>query len=1195
MWRINGQGTFEVRLSALSLLPAGKIFVGPDLVRHKGGVLMKELYFRGHQILRLAVLGQFVFLGAAAAAKPLPHEWLPGERCAPASDRPVIDGRLNDSCWQSAVRTDAFLTPLGQPTKLRTTALIAHDSRNLYLGINCEDPNPASLVKEHHRRDSEVYIDDCVEVFVDANLDFKTYYHFLVNAGNVQRDERGDLGGTPLYDVSWDARWESAVAIGERGWTVELAIPFDQLGIELSRDEAIGLNLCRHVASTRELSCWVPTQGGFHNPHRHATLILACQPTAPALRVEITSVGSLRPGEDLMVGTFKNLSPRTLELESEVRVGSNRDLWRSHQKWGALSAGEAVQNTFQYRVAGPGPHNLCLLVRESRTGALLYVGNLTFPVPLLLAQKFGARLPSPPWCSLWWAESTYKISPDHAVPETAAEAVQVAAAGNEYEAFQLILRPRREMKGVWLYLTPFRSSQGTIGQGNFKIFRAEYVKVETPSDALGSPGLYPDPLVPVTTSLDLPPDQNTVLWIQLRVPPGTRAGEYRGEVRVHPGGETPFPIPVRLRVFDFSLTAETHTRTAYGLGPDWSFLGVTDPQQREQVFEKYLQAFREHRLSPYNPFAFHPMKHELHGPQWRLKNGPLELIIDRFSNRYFTVLYRGEEVGSLTNTITQFEKEGVGWKGTGVGWPGINRLKQVKVLARTPERWVVEVTGERTSSGAASRRYEITFRFAIAAGQPAFAARMVRFKNTDDLRYEMRGYYYILRPEGQEAQKAKGPGYAAWLLPSGKTLGAIAVPPNVTFDLAPIYVRKSTWLEPGQEISGFGPTLVFFAGEATDAEGVQGMVAQLRAALEGSGLDALKPVSGAKIAAQVREEVSVTFDFADFDRAAKKYLDDWKFNGFNFRAMPASIAGYPRFTPEYNRLHAEIYGPMVAHLKEKGWLEKAYSYWFDEPSEDDYPYVIKGMDLLGQNCPGLTRLLTEQVEDPLVGHVDLWVPVLSRYNPERCQARQAAGDQVWWYVCCGPRAPYPNNFIDHPAVNHRIRFWMMEKYGVTGSLYWQTTYWRGEGGKLRNPWQSAASISPSGGFWGNGDGMLLYPACREPSQEPVLEGPVITLRLEMLRDGLEDREYFWTLKQLVRRAEAQLAKAEGRRRQRLQKLLREAQEALRAPDRLIRSLTEYSPDPQDLLRERTRIAEAIESLRQAGFREGSGSASAWGN
>ena len=159
--------------------------------------------------------------------------------------------------------------------------------------------------------------------------------------------------------------------------------------------------------------------------------------------------------------------------------------------------------------------------------------------------------------------------------------------------------------------------------------------------------------------------------------------------------------------------------------------------------------------------------------------------------------------------------------------------------------------------------------------------------------------------------------------------------------------------------------------------------------------------------------------------------------------------------------------------------------------------------------------------------------------------------------------------MDHPAICHRIRFWAAEKYGVQGSLYWSTTYWASRG-KPRNPWDDPASYSPSGTFWGNGDGFLLYPPRRgEPPKEPVLEPPVDSIRWELIREGLEDREYFFILRELLK-------KAEGKMRE---EALAEAKEALKLPDKLVRSPTDFSMEPEELFEARDRVARAIEKLR----------------
>ena len=311
----------------------------------------------------------------------------------------------------------------------------------------------------------------------------------------------------------------------------------------------------------------------------------------------------------------------------------------------------------------------------------------------------------------------------------------------------------------------------------------------------------------------------------------------------------------------------------------------------------------------------------------------------------------------------------------------------------------------------------------------------------------------------------------------------------------------------------------------------------------------------------------IEIDFAAFDAAAKRTLDARHFTGFNYgwgaTSVPATLGGHERFSPEYNRLHQLVHNGVCAHLARHGWLDKAYVYWLDEPTEEQYDHVVKGMKLLRAAHPDLQRLLTEQPEEPLYGHVDIWVPVLSQYDrtQDLCKERQELGEEVWWYVCCGPKAPYPNNFTDHPAITHRIRFWMLWKHGVDGSLYWSTTYWR------TNPWEDAASIPPNGGFWGNGDGYLLFPPVREKSAEPVVSGPIDTIRWELIREGLEDVEWLYELGYRLDGASRWRIGAHA-----------QARRALRAARRLVPSFTDYEMDPDRLYAVRQRIGEAIERL-----------------
>ena len=339
----------------------------------------------------------------------------------------------------------------------------------------------------------------------------------------------------------------------------------------------------------------------------------------------------------------------------------------------------------------------------------------------------------------------------------------------------------------------------------------------------------------------------------------------------------------------------------------------------------------------------------------------------------------------------------------------------------------------------------------------------------------------------------------------------------------------------------------------------------------------------------------VVVDFSRFDAAAQRYLDEFGFNAFVLPVYglpggrhpnytPGEFGGYKEGTPEYERLWSDYMRQLEAHLREKGWLKKAYLYWFDEPETADYPFVRRVMEKIKQVAPGLTRMLTEQPEPPLIGSVDLWCPLTALVPPQAIAERRKAGEEVWWYVCTGPKAPYVTLFIDHPGVEMRLWLWQTWQYGVQGILIWETTWWHNEFAypdSLQNPWEDPmsyvwdASFKPGTRlFWGNGDGRLLYPPRRDPNRarDPVIADPIPSFRWECLRDGVEDYEYFALLQRLCEKAEQNPTVPRS--------AIQNARALLQVPPEISKSMTEFTYDPRPMLQHRARLARAIEQLQR---------------
>ncbi|HOX57362.1 MAG TPA: DUF4091 domain-containing protein [Candidatus Paceibacterota bacterium] len=337
-------------------------------------------------------------------------------------------------------------------------------------------------------------------------------------------------------------------------------------------------------------------------------------------------------------------------------------------------------------------------------------------------------------------------------------------------------------------------------------------------------------------------------------------------------------------------------------------------------------------------------------------------------------------------------------------------------------------------------------------------------------------------------------------------------------------------------------------------------------------------------------------DFTRFERAAARWLDEEHFNTFMLplRGMGGGtfhsrhlgqLEGFKEGTPEFARLFGDYLGKIEAHLRERGWLSKAYTYWFDEPAPKDFEFVADGMKRIREAAPGIRRMLTVEPQPQLIGNVEIWCGLTPKWTPELVRERRQAGEEVWWYICCGPHAPYITEFIDHPGTELRLWPWQSWQYGVQGILIWDTVYWTSPAAfpppKLQNPWNDPMSYK-SGygekpgeiGYWGNGDGRFLYPPRREPEADVALclDAPVNSLRWENLRDGMEDYEYLWLLQQA---AESEVARRGDTA------LYKQARELLKVPDAVSRDLTHFTTDPRVVLAHRARVARLIERLQKA--------------
>ena len=153
-------------------------------------------------------------------------------------------------------------------------------------------------------------------------------------------------------------------------------------------------------------------------------------------------------------------------------------------------------------------------------------------------------------------------------------------------------------------------------------------------------------------------------------------------------------------------------------------------------------------------------------------------------------------------------------------------------------------------------------------------------------------------------------------------------------------------------------------------------------------------------------------------------------------------------------------------------------------------------------------------------YANIWCPLISNLAPQSETVKNDLfGDdgseygevqknkELWTYTCNYPQWPYPTYHIDDQLFTSRLLSWMMYDYGYTGNLYYLAVMSgdsQSEDSGAYNPWENAESNSIA-----NGDGNIVYPGSYYG-----IDGPVPTIRLESIRDGMEEYEYFYLLDSL---------------------------------------------------------------------------------
>jgi hypothetical protein len=143
--------------------------------------------------------------------------------CVCTKDRPHLDGQLDEALWKKCPPI-VLSSPLGDDRAWPGTVMLAHDEQYLYLAIQCRQAPGVryEATSQRRPRDPDLSQHDRVDVFLDTDRDYTTYYHLTI-------DHRGWAADASCGDRSWNPKWFIAAKTSDGIWTAEAAIPLAEL------------------------------------------------------------------------------------------------------------------------------------------------------------------------------------------------------------------------------------------------------------------------------------------------------------------------------------------------------------------------------------------------------------------------------------------------------------------------------------------------------------------------------------------------------------------------------------------------------------------------------------------------------------------------------------------------------------------------------------------------------------------------------------------------------------------------------------------------------------------------------------------------------------------------------------------------------------------------------------------------------
>lgn len=243
--------------------------------------LMKKILFANGRIL--AAAGPLLFL-TLLISESQAQDSLKTIKALRITTSPRIDGLLDDEVWKNAQPVSEFIQnqPMeGNPVSQRTEVKIVYDDYAIYVGAMMYDTAPDSILHELGTRDDDALNAEKFRFVFDPYMGLTDAYEFGVYSSGVQIDHRWS-------DWTYNAVWSSAVKITDKGWSMEMKIPYSAIRFPSKKEQKWTAQFTRDIRRNREFDQWCLTPGGQANPQKFWGTITGITDIKPPVRLSLT-------------------------------------------------------------------------------------------------------------------------------------------------------------------------------------------------------------------------------------------------------------------------------------------------------------------------------------------------------------------------------------------------------------------------------------------------------------------------------------------------------------------------------------------------------------------------------------------------------------------------------------------------------------------------------------------------------------------------------------------------------------------------------------------------------------------------------------------------------------------------------------------------------------------------------------------